>query len=1119
MAQLKTGLLSSAAIAAATTFLSFGAAHAQTGQNFDIPAGPLDQALNAWSVQSGKDLIFKSDQVQGMKAPGVDGAITSEEALDRLLSGSNLKTRSDRSGAVMILASAETKPVRKPAPRRSPERIQLAQLDTPTTAPVSDVEPADEERVFDSIQVVGSQIVGAQIDGALPVTVLGEDQIDGVGSIDGDDLFRSIPQMGDVNFNTATDLVGGVNSARGDVASINLRAIGTGNTLALLNGRRMVNHPGTQSENLVPVTTVNSNAIPVTGVSRVEVLLDGAAALYGSDAVAGVVNTVLDDDFDGLTASFRYGLEPDIDGGEEINLSFQAGKNFNNDRSNIALFGSYTDRDAIFASERDFAANEDLRDQLPDDWAGDTNFRNTSTNTPWGAFILYDPTTGQQVDSPALGREDFHIQPDDMAGCLIDLGNGICIDDNDASSNIPERYNRNSDRTISSAVERLNLFGTFNHDFTNGVRFFSEAGFYRAISKSQREGSANLTADRTIIPANNYWNPFGPVGSANRIDGIGTPDEGYDVELRRYRVVDAGPREIQVENTNWRLLGGLRGEFKDWNWETALLYSEAETDDTTTRISNTLFTEALSLTTPDAYNPFNGGGLPLSDSGDGTPSNADTMAGFIVPVSRISSTSLALWDVKLSRPDLFELPAGPLGVALGVEARRETYEDDRDPRLDGTIEFISPRTGEATSDVMGSSPTLDSEGDRDVFSAYAEFAVPLISEDMNIPLVQSLDAQLAVRYEDYDLFGSVTKPKVALAWRPVEPLLFRAAWSEGFKAPNLQQQFNRALRRSNSRTDYVQCEYDLRTGVIASFSDCDRSESVVSERQGSRELGPEESENFSAGMVFDALFIPPKFGELQLTVDYWSIKQEDVVGIFGDDNHILYDYLLRTMGETNPAVVRETLSDEEAQAYIDAGLVPAGEIIQVNDNYYNFLPREAEGLDFGVYYSIDDTAWGDFSLRANVAQLLTFYQDISPIEQRILDAQESGQISEVVSIEGVGDLIRQDGLPEWRWSASATWRKGPFGAGWFTSFVDDVLDTSATNDETGDYWVVDSAMRHNAYIQYTLADETETPTRVRLGMRNVFNEEPPLADESYGYIGGLHSSRGRFVYLSVRKTF
>nr|WP_321358891.1 TonB-dependent receptor [uncultured Hyphomonas sp.] len=1108
-------LLTGAAIVALTASPAFAQAQPASVQSFDLPAGPLSDALDAFIAQSGRDLIYRSDQVQNISVASVEGQLSDAEALDRLLNGSSLQMRSDESGAILVYAQAEPAPKSKksaPAPRKAKK----------SEAPVAVAAPReeDEEARLESVIVVGSQIRGAQVDGELPVTVVGDDQLAAIAAVDGDDVFRSIPQFGDVGFNSTGNVSGGVNSARGDVASINLRALGTGNTLVLLNGRRMVNHPGTQSENLVPVTTVNANAIPVTGIRRVEVLLDGASALYGSDAVAGVVNTVLKDDFDGLIVSGRYGNEFDVDA-DEFNLNVQAGKNFNNGRSNISLFAAYTDRDPVFASERDFSANADLRDRLPESWAGDTNFRNTSTNTPWGAFTLRDPETGKpySLDGVSNSSGGVHIQPDTEAGCRVSLGDGICLDDSNSSGSIPKRYNTNADRTINNGVERLNLFSTFNHDFENGVRFFSEAGLYKATSNAQRAGSANLTADRTLIPADNYYNPFGPVGSPNRIEGIGTPEEGLDVELRRYRLVDAGPREIEVKNTNWRLLGGLRGEFKGFDWESAIVYSEAETNDTTSRVSNTLFLEALSLTTPDAYNPFNGGGLPLSDEGDGTPSNAETMKSFIVPVYRKSSTSLTMWDFKLSRPDLFQLPAGPVGAAIGIEARHETYEDDRDPRLDGTIQFISPLTGQATSDVMGSSPTLDSDGDRDVFSAFAELAVPIISPEMNIPLAQSVNMQLAVRYEDYDLFGSVTKPKVAVAWRPSDFLLFRTAWSQGFKAPNLQQQFNRSLERTNTRTDYIQCEADLRAGRIASFSDCDQAQAVVSQRQGSTELGPEESESFSAGLVYDATFLPEEVGTVQLTVDYWSIKQENVVGIFGDDNHLILDYLLRTRGEFNPAVVRADPTEEDIAAYAGTGLEAAGEVLYVDDNYLNLLPRDVEGLDIGVYYDLDTAKWGDFGLKVNVAQLRKFYQDLAPREAEIQAAQEAGEISDVAALAGVGDLIRQDGRPEWRWSASATWRMDAWGAGWYTSYIDDVLDTSATNDDTGDFWVVDSAIRHNAYVQYTFGYDTDKPLQMRIGARNLFDEEPPLADASFGYMGGLHSPRGRFVYVSARKTF
>ena len=184
--------------------------------------------------------------------------------------------------------------------------LTAACCSAPALAQQSAPNAAAREEDLQEIVVVGSNIRRAEITGILPVTVIEADDIDATGARSGDDLMRSIPQAGDVAFNEGRD-AGGINDARGDTASINLRALGTGNTLILLNGRRMVLHPGTQSENLVPVQSVNTNAIPVTGVRRIEVLRDGAAAIYGTDAVAGVINTVLKSNFDGLTVQAEYG--------------------------------------------------------------------------------------------------------------------------------------------------------------------------------------------------------------------------------------------------------------------------------------------------------------------------------------------------------------------------------------------------------------------------------------------------------------------------------------------------------------------------------------------------------------------------------------------------------------------------------------------------------------------------------------------------------------------------------------------------------------------------------------------------------------------------------------------
>ena len=166
-------------------------------------------------------------------------------------------------------------------------------------AEVSDVE---------EVVVTGSQIRGAKITGALPVTVITSDDIEGIGVESGDELFAELAEMGSNSFNQ-TDFSGGYNASRGDVGSLDLRNIGTGNTLTLLNGRRLVQSPGYATEfiggSYIPVSSVNSNLIPVYGSERIEILRDGAASIYGADAVAGVINTVLKDDFEGFTIRVR----------------------------------------------------------------------------------------------------------------------------------------------------------------------------------------------------------------------------------------------------------------------------------------------------------------------------------------------------------------------------------------------------------------------------------------------------------------------------------------------------------------------------------------------------------------------------------------------------------------------------------------------------------------------------------------------------------------------------------------------------------------------------------------------------------------------------------------------
>lgn len=946
----------------------------------------------------------------------------------------------------------------------------------------------------DEIIVVGTQIKGSSIAGILPVSVLTEADIEVTGAVSGDELLESIPQLGGVTFREGNFT--GVNGARGDVGSVNLRGVGDGNTLVLLNGRRLVNHPGTQAVNQTPVVSVNSNAIPVTGIQRIEVLRDGASAVYGTDAVAGVINTILDDDYEGGRFEIRYGASEGTSL-NELSGSVKYGKNFNDDRTNFSVFGNVMFRNGMPASDLRNSSTEDLRPFfVGTPFEGDTQLRNTSTQTQFGEF----ETLAGEARLTGVGDDDFHIQPDTFAGCRGPvISGGVCLD-NGGSIDSALRLDRARYRDIVGDTDRYNLMTFVNHEFDGGTEFFGEASFYHADYTRARETAAILSSARIVIPDTAFYNPF-----------------GQSIRIMDLRPLDAGPRVANVTNESFRLLGGFRGVIGNWDWEAAALHSEAETNDVTNRVSNTLFQQAIARTDATAYNPFIGGNqADISATNFGN--NQATIDSFIVDVRRDGTTKLTLADAKASNASLFSLPAGDVGAAVGVEWRHESYLDDRDDRLDGTITFTDIVTGNTVlSDVMGSSPTPDTNGDRDVFSAFAELAIPLVSPEMDIPLIYSFDMQLAARAESYSDVGDVLKPKIAVSWKPIQQFQVRGAYSEGFRAPNLEQINATAIRRINTgREDWILCEATARANNTPfDTGDCD-SVSVEGVRSGGPNLKPESSKNYSLGAVFEPT------NDIVLTVDWWRIEQEGLVGLFSDQNEISLDYLLRLQGGSNSNVVRDTPDATEAALYTAAGLTPAGEILEVQQPFTNLDPRETEGLDFGLQYRLDTDRFGDFRFKANAAQIRQFFQTPSESALQIINAVDQGVINNAVDVVAQQSLIQRNGNPEWRYTGSMTWRGGHWGAGVFYRYVGDVVDTSV---QAGDFdsLPIDSFTTVNLYADYSFDDPSDgifEDVRIRFGVRNVGDKKPPIADEfARGYITSIHSNRGRYWYGSVRKSF
>ena len=1011
----------------------------------------------------------------------------------------------------------------------------------------------EEDEPLEEITVTGTQIKGAKISDALAVSVFSAEDIEMLGIESGEELLNSIPEMGQ-NFFNETDTAGSVNAARGDVGAVNLRNLGTGNTLTLLNGRRMVNMATYQTEtvggSLVPVNSVNSRHIPVYGLNRLDVLRDGASALYGADAVAGVVNSIMKDNFEGFTVRLRHSDYANIPRDDQF-IGIEWGDSFNGGATHVGVFAEHYRRDRISSLDDPRWASSDFRSRFPDESpyseaSGSTIFRNDTAESAYGRFDVRPSLSSshslRQSDVTDSSGE-FELFPADHPDCtgtfFIIPSSGVCLREDSDTRGVRLDYGAEG-RDLMSELERTIVYGYLNHDVNEDLEAFSEFYFYDSATNKVNSAVTDLGSVILRVGASNYYNPLGRaelspgVPNPNRLpDPTGeiyasVPDAGYDLTYDLGRFVEA-PRTVNNDGQASRLLFGLRGTKGDWDWESAVVWSEATRDDVTiNRISNTLLTQALYDPTPAAYNPFAGG----------VNSNIERA---IVSMYRKGSSTLKMLDFKMSNPELFEMPAGPVGFLIGAEWRREEYTDDRDPRLDGTIRFTRESdpinapgvfdiegdfdscdpaeeplgcsadgfdTYPVTSDIVGGSPTPDGRGQRTTNSLFAEF---------QIPLLEKLDVQLAGRFEDFDDIGSTAVGKVAFGWRPIEQLLLRGSLSEAFRAPNLITINEEFVARANTRDDWV-CQFadDLADNGTAEL--CDRGYSLQRQATGSKDLKSEDSTNTSLGVV-----ITPVEG-LTLTFDRWTIKKEGTIGLFGEENHVLYDLVLRLEAGTddcanvqgNPLVVRNPFDPDDAgliDGYLAAGLCPVGTAKYVSDNYLNLETYELEGYDIGAYYDFD-TSIGEFSLRYNGA----FYDKYEVVGASdlasIILAAKAANPDITFPLQGLGNLLGIDGNQESRQRVSVIWRNGDWRVGLSGLRIGDFNEV-LSNEEL---WAIPAMTTYNATIDYNF-DVNDVSTRVRFGANNFTDERAPTADESFGFFSDAHSDWGRYYYIDLRVRF
>ena len=958
--------------------------------------------------------------------------------------------------------------------------------------------PATDEAVkLDAFTVTGSNIRRVDAETALPVTVIDKAELDARGAATMAELFET---LGAAEISGITEINNGPQLARGDVASIDLRGIGSGSTLTLLNGRRMAPHPISMAENGVPSLAVNINTIPRAMLDRVEILRDGASAIYGSDAAAGVINNLVSRTFLGRGVTFKASMTQH-GGANEFNAT--AFEGVQRGKTHISVSLDYFHRDALAAHDRDFAKNADMRvnRSLPPPWNGipivdpssptgalfarDNDFRNANSVNQWGqwqrgliqsdflTFVGSRPAGNVGISTAASSPSVASMATDGMF-YLYPGPSGVTFKTTAPSTNIdnPEVAvfsNWNKWKILVPATDRVQFAIFVDHPINERVNIFGDFLFYRAYSRTGREPvNFKNTDDQGIyLPASNPYNPFGvrfysPTGAPN---ADGTPRlTGAPADVSLWTGISPGqntgdgfkPRVTEVYTYSWRALGGLRGKFNDnWQWESAVVASGSQTHEYEHfQVRESLLRRALARTDATAFNPFPVTFKIVSNQivVDRLFSNPSAVTdGVYGDEDRFGRTGLFMWDAKVSGQLWRLFNGGKIGVATGTELRYETYADKRASYVGlnppgSNSDF--PYLREGDNDFLALSSNVPISAHQTIYAAYLETALPFVTRDNRKPLVEALEITLAGRFEHFSIHGQTTKPKASLVWKPASFLKLRASAAESFRAPNLVQTNVTPLRRQVSADDPYRAEV---TGLAS-----DGTAQRTSYRQGNQNLKPEEAKTWVAGFVLEV----PKVRGLSFSFDYFHLNQNKVIENFGAASAIDLDEVILDLA-TKAELAKGTPIDQ-----IDLGSGTA--------NYRGsskIIRKPVSAADRAAFAAYNARQASNSSRRAPVGEFISVIDDYLNLSGRDIQGYEFGvqwrspktrlgqfsfnsevthyvlRRSKADEVSPLLDELDRNGRAAWRANGSISWRQGPVSAGWFTSYFGSVVDTSAATTE------------------------------------------------------------------------
>ena len=952
---------------------------------------------------------------------------------------------------------------------------------------------------LDTVVVTGSRIPrAAEVEGTSPVLSIDRAAIEATGLTSvGDVLFNITASDGGALRNVTTT----TNGSDG-TQNVSLRGLGATRTLVLVNGRRWVTAGITGS------ALVDLNTIPISVVERIEVLKDGASAIYGSDAIAGVINVITKKNFDGAAMNAYVGGYTKGDGYAQ-SYDFTVGAN--NDRWNAVLSLSYSQNDPVYQGDREISS-------VPVYGGGDIAsgglFGSGSTlrgNFTRCAGAVSTTPSGFQTCTAVAGGP-FTLIEGRSGRTATDFRRFISYTTDGSGSS--DRYNFSPVNYLLQPIERFNVYGQASLRITDNINANAMAT-YVARNSNQQLAEVPLTMDIrgtngpqwAFAPtAGNVFNPF-----------------GQNLRGANFRAAAVGPRKNYYNNDNTAVTLWLDGQFdlggRDMYWDAGYSYLDARFTlrgqnyvnlfnlqravgnsrrNPTTNALECLDSAGAVIRGCVPYNVFGGRDLGLA-AGVISRAEYDAMNDYIgYTLNESQQLTTKDYFANLSG-SIVDLPAGPLGFALGLETRKTAFVDSPDSLVAGggsSNNFRLPTSGQQKSDEI-----------------YAELNVPLLAD---LPAVKLLELNVAARKSTYDTngvfngvavspdLGGDTSKKIGLKWQIFDDLMLRGTYSESFRAPDVLDLYSggtegfpaatdpcNTLNYGQATTDQAACNA---AGVPAGGVAQPNSQ-VRSLSGGNPALQPEFGKTKSFGIVYSPSFVQG----LNITLDWYQIKLNDVISFRGAQSilNACYQQPNAPGGVSDPALRALYCS------FVDR--TTAGELITVNTSSFNLDTGKVEGYDMQVAYALPENSWGKFSWQWD-----NTYQTENDL---------------------FGRIGYYNGAPTWRLRSNLTtsWQKGDWDATWAMRYYSALKDPCSGSNYF-EYGITPTEicpdngvniMGSRVYHDVQVGWKTPWNGKVAVGARNIFGRDPPITHSSFAgnFDGSYDLPGGGYWYLQYNQKF